>query len=120
MGPWLYIALSTIMSIGAQLTLKYAMIRVAAAPDARPLIVRIVLSPWVIFGMIIYGFGVLFWLVALSYLEVSFVYPFASLSYIGIIIGSYYIFHERIPPRRMVGIAVIMGGVVLIGLSGAL
>lgn len=117
--PWLYIALSTVMSICAQLTLKFGMVRVAAAPRQRSLLLRIILNPWVVFGLAIYGLGVLFWLVALSYLEVSFVYPFASLSYIGIIIGSHYLFKERIPPRRMTGIAVIVAGVVLIGLSAA-
>ncbi|MFN8377207.1 MAG: EamA family transporter [Anaerolineae bacterium] len=119
MGSWLYIIISTIMSICAQLTLKYAMVGVAASTSTRPLILRIVLSPWVIFGMAVYGLGVLFWLVALSYLEVSYVYPFASLSYIGIIIGSHYLFKERIPPRRMMGIVVIVAGVALIGLSAA-
>lgn len=112
-----YIALSTIMSICGQLTLKYAMGRIAQTASERPLLLRIVLSPWVIGGLFMYGIGVLFWLVALSYLEVSFVYPFASLSYIGIIIGSHYLFHERIPPRRLLGIVVIVSGVVLIGLS---
>lgn len=119
MSSWVYIALSTIMSISGQLTLKYAMGRIARTHGEHPLLLRIVLSPWVIGGMALYGIGVLFWLVALSYLDVSFVYPFASLSYIGIIIGSYYLFHERIPPRRLFGIAVIVSGVVLIGLSAA-
>lgn len=119
MISWVYIAISTVMSVCGQLTLKYAMTRVARAPGDRPLLIRIVTSPWVIGGMAVYGFGVLFWLIALSYLEVSFVYPFASLSYIGIIIGSHFLFHERIPPRRMMGIAVIIAGVVLIGLSAS-
>lgn len=116
---WLYIAISTLMSVFGQLTLKHAMGRIAGASSRRPLLLRIVTSPWVIGGMAMYGFGVLFWLIALSYLEVSFVYPFASLSYIGIIIGSHFLFREKIPPRRMVGIAVIVVGVVLIGLSAS-
>lgn len=119
MSSWFYIISSTAMSICAQLTLKYAMGRIAATPSSRPLILRIILSPFVILGMGIYGLGVMFWLVALSYLEVSLVYPFASLSYIGIIIGSHYLFKERIPPRRLLGILVIVGGVALIGLSAA-
>ncbi len=119
MTSWVYIAISTVMSVCGQLTLKHAMTRIARMPGQRPLLVRIITSPWVIGGMAIYGVGVLFWLIALSYLEVSFVYPFASLSYIGIIIGSHFLFHEKIPPRRMAGIAVIVVGVVLIGLSAS-
>jgi drug/metabolite transporter (DMT)-like permease len=61
----------------------------------------------------VYGTGVIFWLLALSNYELSYVYPFASLSYIGIIIGSYFIFKERISALRVLGIAVIISGVLI-------
>jgi drug/metabolite transporter (DMT)-like permease len=74
---------------------------------------RIILSPWVIGGLIIYAMGVVNWLLALSSFELSYVYPFASLSYIGIIVGSYFIFRERITMMRVLGIAVIISGVLI-------
>lgn len=73
----------------------------------------IVTSPWVIGGLAIYGTGVIFWMLALSNYELSYVYPFASLSYIGIIIGSYFIFKERITTLRVLGIAIIIAGVLI-------
>jgi undecaprenyl phosphate-alpha-L-ara4N flippase subunit ArnE len=57
---------------------------------------------------------------ALSRLDVSLVYPFASLSYVGIIVASHFLFHERVPARRFLGVGVVVAGVVLIGLSSAL
>jgi multidrug transporter EmrE-like cation transporter len=119
MVSWIFIALSTLASIGGQLTLKHAMQRIAASGSGRSLLLQIMFSPWVIIGMAVYGCGVIFWLVALSHLDVSFVYPFASLSYVGIIIGSHFIFNEHIPPRRLAGIGVIICGVILIGFSAA-
>ncbi len=65
------------------------------------------------------GFGFLFWLVALSYLEVSFVYPFASLSYVGVMLGSHALFRENISRARLLGIGIIIIGVVIVGLTAA-
>ena len=77
------------------------------------MIKHIITSPWVIGGLAVYGTGVIFWLLALSNFELSYVYPFASLSYIGIIIGSYFIFKERVTALRVLGIAVIIAGVLI-------
>ncbi len=121
MSWFVFVMLSTTFSVIGQLTLKYAMGRIARASDqARPLILRIALSPWVVVGLIIYATGVLFWLMAMSSLEVSFLYPFASLSYVGIVIGSYLIFKERITRTRLLGIAIIIGGLMIVGLSANL
>jgi drug/metabolite transporter (DMT)-like permease len=70
-------------------------------------------SPWVIGGLVVYGLGVLNWLMALSRLELSYVYPFASLSYVGIIIGSYFLFKEKLSRLRLIGIFIIIVGVLI-------
>lgn len=117
MPPLIYVFISTFFGVAGQLTLKSGMNRIARQQGG-PLLLRIALSPWVIGGLAGYGFGVIFWLLALSRLDVSYVYPFASLSYIGVMLGSYFLFRERITLLRIVGIAVIITGVVIIGLGG--
>jgi multidrug transporter EmrE-like cation transporter len=120
------IALATLFSISGQLLLKAAMSRLAqqrttpaaTSTGGRSLLIDIALSPRVIGGLVVYGSGVIFWLMAISRLPISFLYPFASLSYVGIIIGSAVIFKEHINRTRMIGIFVIMAGVVIIGLTG--
>jgi multidrug transporter EmrE-like cation transporter len=115
---WLFVGLSTLFSILGQLGLKDAMRRIAARPDdTRSLLVRILLSPYVIASLFVYGCGVLFWLMALSRLEVSLVYPFASLSYVGIIIASHYLFGEHVSRARIAGVGIVIAGVVVVGLS---
>lgn len=115
MSPFVFIALSTVFGISGQLSLKHGMSRGAKAGGTT---LQTMLSPWVIGGLGVYGFGVIFWLLALSHLELSYAYPFASLSYIGIILGSYVLFKERITWMRVVGITVIISGVLIIGLEG--
>ena len=114
---WVVIAISTVCSIAAQLTLKFAMSQIARAQNQRPLILKMALSPWLIGGLALWGFGFAFWLVALSYLEVSFVYPFASLSYVGVMLGSHSLFKEHIPRTRLLGIGIIIIGVLIVGLT---
>ncbi len=113
MSPYIFVALSTIFGITGQLLLKRGMGSIGQSAAGVAMIKRIVLSPWVIGGLIVYAIGVLNWMLALSSFELSYVYPFASLSYIGIIIGSYFIFRERITVMRLLGIAVIISGVLI-------
>lgn len=118
MSPFVFIAFSTVFGIFGQLLLKRGMNIISATDSGSGMIQRMVLSPWVIGGLVVYGTGVIFWLLALSNFELSYVYPFASLSYIGIIVGSYFLFRERITMMRVVGIAVIIIGVVVTSQTG--
>jgi multidrug transporter EmrE-like cation transporter len=118
MSPFVFIAFSTVFGICGQLLLKHGMSRMGGVATVGGSLIRnIVTSPWVVGGLFVYGLGVINWLLALSYLELSYAYPFASLSYIGIIIGSFFIFKERITLLRVVGIAVIITGVLVTSLS---
>lgn len=112
----LLITLSTVGGVCGQLALKHGMGQLANA-GGNSLLKSMALSPWVMGGLIVYGLGVLFWLMALSRSEISYVYPFASLSYVGIIIGSYFIFKEQINVLRLIGIFIIVAGVIVAGLS---
>ena len=113
MSPYIFVAFSTIFGIAGQLLLKRGMGVIGHSEPGVGMIKRIILSPWVVGGLIVYALGVVNWLLALSSFELSYVYPFASLSYIGIIIGSYFIFRERITLMRLLGIAVIISGVLI-------
>jgi drug/metabolite transporter (DMT)-like permease len=78
---------------------------------------RIATNPYVVIGLLIYVCGTLFWLVALSRVDLSFAYPFASLSYVVMLAASYFLFHENITPMRLLGTGVICLGVILISRS---
>lgn len=75
-------------------------------------------NPYVFFGLLIYVCGTVFWLSALSRVDLSYAYPFASLSYIAMIIGGWLLFSEKIDIWRILGSVTIMIGVILISRSG--
>ena len=110
MSPLVFVVFSTIFGVSGQLMLKRGMNHTRSGQS---IFVYMATSPWVIGGVIVYGLGVLNWLMALSRLELSYVYPFASLSYVGIIIGSYFLFKENMSRMRILGICIIIAGVLI-------
>jgi drug/metabolite transporter (DMT)-like permease len=78
---------------------------------------RIGTNPYVILGLAIYVSGTVFWLVALSRVELSYAYPFASLSYVVMLAASWLLFHENISLVRLLGTLVVGVGVLLISRS---
>lgn len=63
------------------------------------------------------GGAMLSWLVVLSLLEVSRAYSLLSVNYVLMLLVSRWIFAEHIPPRRWVGVAVLLAGIWLIARS---
>jgi multidrug transporter EmrE-like cation transporter len=68
-------------------------------------------------GLFLFGLSALFWLVALSRVDLSIAYPFAGLSYVAIVLISRYALHESVPAMRWVGVALIALGIAIVGLS---
>lgn len=73
-------------------------------------VVKIITSPFVIFGLIFYAFSTILWLIALSKCDLNYAYPFAALTFILVMLASYLILHEAIPPTRIAGITLICLG----------
>ena len=74
-------------------------------------------SPLVLIGTFIYLLSILFWIYALSKVELSFAYPFLALSYVLVILASWLILGEKIPFLRWLGLIVICIGVFIISRS---
>ena len=79
---------------------------------------RIITNPYVVIGLGIYVLGTVFWLAALSRVDLSFAYPFASLSYVIMLIASWGLFREEITLMRLIGTIVIGVGVLIISRGG--
>jgi multidrug transporter EmrE-like cation transporter len=120
MSPFIFVAGSILFSVSAQLLLKKGMNLIASVADGAGrsyVVVKMATSPWVIVGLIFYGLDVSCWIMALSQLELSLAYPFGSLSYVGIMLGSWFFFKENINRMRWLGIGVIILGLLIISQS---
>ena len=115
------ILLSTVLGVGGQLLLKRGMTLLGEQSLSPAGLVsvgaRMALSPWVILGIMVYVSGTFFWLIALSRVELSFAYPFASLSYVLILASSWLFLGETMNVLRLMGVVAICVGVLIISLS---
>lgn len=115
------ILISVALAATAQLTLKHAM-NVVTDHGTAPLslrapaetIRRVVLNPFVWGGLVMFGFSASVWLIVLSRTTLSFAYPFASLTYVLILVVDRFVLRTPISGLRYAGVALIIGGLVLI------
>ena len=104
----------------AQLTLKTGVNRVMGTSTGAGLqlsgssLRSLLGSPVVWAGLALFGLSAVVWLFALSRASLSFAYPFASLSYVLILIFGRFVLHEPVTPLRMAGVALIVAGIVLV------
>jgi drug/metabolite transporter (DMT)-like permease len=122
-GAWmniaiLYILISVLSSATGQLLLKKGMNNVGPVTlslNQLPSVLwQMVTNPNVFFGLVIYLAGTIFWLAALSRVDLSFAYPFASFNYVMMLVAFWMMFDEKITVSRLLGTFVIGIGVVLI------
>jgi drug/metabolite transporter (DMT)-like permease len=115
------ILLSVLLGVVGQLILKHGMTVMGrldiGASGLLPTLWRMATSPYVVVGLLIYVGGTFFWLLALNRLDLTFVYPFASLSYVLIFFAAWLLFHENVSPLRVAGMLVICLGVLLVARS---
>lgn len=115
MSLWLPILICVVCGVAGNLTLKWGM--QGYQPDADrglvvQLILRILTSPILLGGLVLYGVSMLSWLRLISTQKLSFVYPlFVSMSFLLVMSGSAYIFHEQVKWTQALGCVVIVTGI---------
>ena len=72
---------------------------------------------YVLTGIAAYALSAVLWLVLLSRLPLSYVYPAISLGYVVVVLISWLVLRESIPLLRWLGVLVICIGVYLVGRS---
>ena len=77
-------------------------------------IVSIFSNLYIILGLLMYGLSAVFWLIALSQKDLSYVYPFISLTFIIVLFLSYFVLKEQIGTARIIGTIIIVGGLMII------
>jgi len=81
------------------------------------MVFSVVFSPLVFSGLILYGLSTLLWLFALSKTQLNYAYPFTALTFILVMLASYFIFSEAIPVNRLIGVGIIVIGVLVASLK---
>lgn len=105
--------LSMILGMIGQFLLKKGVLSSPLEPNFIALM-KTFISPYVILGFTMYGLSSISWLFVLKKLPLSIAYPTLSLSYIIIVIMSYFLFSEPLTPSKIIGVLLIMTGVIFL------
>jgi drug/metabolite transporter (DMT)-like permease len=100
----------TVIGAAAQLLLK-----TGANQLSHPNPLGIITNVALMAGLSLYGVSTVLLVLALRDGELSMLYPVIALTYVWVTLLSVAVFHERIVPMKLAGIAIIIGGVAVLG-----
>lgn len=107
---YVLLASSMLLAIVGQFFLKKGILVSTLTPNLES-ILRTILSPFVLLGFIAYGASSIIWLFVLQKFPLSTAYPAISLTYIAIVLISFYVLKEPISSLKIIGIFLIITGV---------
>jgi drug/metabolite transporter (DMT)-like permease len=109
--------LSIIANVSGQFFLKAGALKLGKVNSGNLVrhILSIVITPELLTGLLCYGLGAITFILLLTRVKLSIAGPAAALTYVFSVLLGYFAFHEQIPGIRVVGLAFIVCGVVLVG-----
>jgi multidrug transporter EmrE-like cation transporter len=118
LGSLTLILVSVMLSAAAQIAFKFGVSsdpghwgRTLLGPLAK------LVTPGVLIGLALYGFGTLLWLTALGRVELSQAYPFVGIGFALTALAGWWIFGDQLSLQRVAGIVLVVGGIVLVARS---
>ena len=112
---------SIVLAVCGQLLLKQGMLKIGyvelSGKDILSFLVKAVTSPFVIAGLVTFGVSFVMWLLILTRLELSKVYPMVAIGYVLAVLFSWLFFKESMTALRIVAISLIVLGVVVLSRS---
>lgn len=112
-------SLPLIAAVIASVVTANLLLKSGVSTDPTATFITRFLQPYVLLGLALFGAGALLYLVVLSRLPLNVAQSVLALQYVGVMLGSVVVLGEPMPPVRLIGAALITGGVILIGLSTA-
>lgn len=105
------------LGAAGQLFIKIGLSGLGDRPPPLVVVLSLFRSGYVAGGFACYALSSVLYLLALSKLALSYAYPLVALSYVLVTILAWRVLHERIPAIRVLGLAVILAGVIIMALS---
>lgn len=117
---YFYVFLTISLTVYGQVILKHQVGQVTFPPDGPQMIwflVKFSLRPLVFSGLLAAVVAAFSWMAALSKFELSYAYPFTSLNFVLVVTISVLVFGETWDAYKFSGLALILLGVVVLGMS---
>ena len=119
-GYFYFILITVFLNAIAQLLIKKGLIYnefVFSFSNIFQNIEKIIFNPFIILGLICMVLSMITHIISLSKFDVSYAFPFISISYVIVFLGGYLLFKEDLNFLRLTGLLVIILGTILIAKS---
>ncbi|MGV3487417.1 MAG: EamA family transporter [Tuberibacillus sp.] len=111
---YIYILGTIVFTVYGQLILKWRISHFEHWPENTLgkllLLLRSILDPFILSGFIAAFIASLFWMLAMSKFQLSYAYPFMSLSFVLVFFLSAILFHEAVTWQKVVGLVLVIMG----------
>jgi drug/metabolite transporter (DMT)-like permease len=112
-----YIVGTVLFTVYGQIVLKWRVSKSGALPAVFSQKIFFLLSmiwdPWVLSGIVAGFFAFLCWMAAMTEFELSYAYPFMSLSFLLVLILSAILFQEPLTVSKVVGVGLVVAGIII-------
>jgi multidrug transporter EmrE-like cation transporter len=116
MQTYIILAVAIITAVMSQLLFKKGVTNLGeigiSAKNIFDLIISIFSNSYIFVGLVLYGISFIVWLIVLSRMKLSVVYPVTSMNFVLVIFASHYLFGEKLSFTQMMGVSLIIIGVI--------
>ncbi|MEJ7745174.1 MAG: EamA family transporter [Luteimonas sp.] len=111
------VASTVLLTVSGQFIVKWQVLRAGSVPTGLQqqlrFIVQLLLDPWVLSAFAAAFLASITWMLAMTKLQLSHAYPMTALTFVLVVLGSAFVFHEQLTPLKLVGLALIVAGIVV-------
>jgi len=116
--PWFMVAATILLTSYGQLVIKWQASSYQATAvgwfGKLPVVVQLLLQPWVISAFVAAFAASLCWMLAVSRLELSRAYPFMALNFLIVCVAAVPLFGEVFTVSKAIGLATVIVGLIII------
>ena len=114
---YVYVGLTILLTVYGQLVIKWQ-VGLAGAFPAEPgarllFLARLLVNPWIVSALVAALAAALAWMAAMTRLQLSHAYPFMSLAFVLVLVGSAWFFQEPLTLPKVAGLVLICAGIVI-------
>ncbi|MFD1362108.1 EamA family transporter [Lentibacillus salinarum] len=117
MMGYLYIFGTILFTVYGQIVLKWQMDQAGTLPeslwDKMTFLLQLLLNPWILSGFAAAFLAALCWMAAMTKFNISYAYPFMSLSFVLVFLLSVVLFGDPVTVQKIVGLTLIIAGIVV-------
>jgi multidrug transporter EmrE-like cation transporter len=112
---YLFILGTILLTVYGQIILKWQVSRLGPLPlplaDKAMVLARLLLNPWILSCVVAALLAFFCWIAALTRFELTYAYPFVSITFALVLVLSALFFNEPLTLRKVLGVALIVIGV---------